>query len=72
MSFTDRFRTALREFDADLTERAERRRLLLRPWEEDFLHWSSDGHLHGRLPPPPDGRRHSVTRGGWCPGARAA
>jgi hypothetical protein len=49
----------------------ERRQLLDRPWEEDFLHWHRDGDrwvLHGHAAPPADGRRHSTTRDGWCPG----
>jgi len=44
----------------------ERQRLLQRPWEEEFLHWSSEGQLHGHLPPA--GRSHSTTSSGWCPG----
>ena len=77
MALNDRLRrigAALREFDAEVTELNERQRLLNRPWEEDFLHWSYDGErwcLHGRLMPPTNGRRHSVTRSGWCPGRRA-
>jgi hypothetical protein len=50
----------------------ERRQLLERPWEEDYLHWHRDGdrwELHGEQPPPADGRRRSITRDGWCPGA---
>ena len=61
----------LKELNAELGEAYERRQLLDRPWEEDFVHWSFDGenwHLHGTLTPPADGRRRSVTRGGWCPG----
>ena len=49
----------------------ERRQLLDRPWEEDFLHWHRDGdrwELHGEHAPPADGRRHSTTGDGWCPG----
>jgi hypothetical protein len=48
-------------------ELEERRLLAHHPWEEDFLHWSADGRLHGTLSPP-DGRRRSVSRLGWCPG----
>lgn len=47
----------------------ERRALLDRPWEEQFLHWSrtADGwELHGTLAPPA-GRRVATTRSGWCP-----
>jgi hypothetical protein len=50
----------------------ERRQLLDRPWEEDFLHWHRDGdtwQLHGEHAPPADGRRRSTTSDGWCPGA---
>ncbi|MCU1681749.1 MAG: hypothetical protein JWQ81_2488 [Amycolatopsis sp.] len=60
----------LREFHEVHTELVERQDLLNRPWEEDFLHWVSDGehsYLHGHLAPPADNRRHSVTRNGWCP-----
>ena len=42
---------------------------------EQFLHWAFDGQewqLHGRLAPPADGRRRSVTRNGWCPGLRTS
>ena len=76
MAISDRLRrlgVALREFDAEVTELHERQRLLNRPWEEEFLHWAYDGrqwHLHGHVAPPADGRRRSVTRGGWCPGLR--
>jgi len=76
MSLRDGLRrlgAALREFDAEVTELTERQRLCNRPWEEEFLHWAYDGHewhLHGRLTPPADGRRHSVTRTGWCPAIR--
>lgn len=52
----------------------ERRQLAMRPWEEEFLHWSFDGGawvLHGHLTPPP-GRRRSVTSDGWCPMQRNA
>jgi hypothetical protein len=64
----------LRELYACQTEIAERLDLLNRPWEEDMLHWVQIGEqweLHGRLPPPPDGRRRSTTRQGWCPGCRS-
>ena len=43
--------------------------LLNRPWAEEYLHWSADGELHGRLVPTAGWRRFSVTRGGWCPGS---
>lgn len=70
-----RWAAALQTVDADITELSERRALLDRPWEEDLLHWSFDGQgweLHGRLAPPPGGRRRvSVTRRGWCPGLAA-
>jgi hypothetical protein len=59
---------ALRRFWAEQAEIHERIVLLNRPWEEDYLHWSGAGAeacLHGQLLPPND-RRHSVTRGGWC------
>lgn len=46
----------------------QRRALLNRPWEEDLLHWAKDGTLHGHVPPPIDGHRHSTTNDGWCPG----
>jgi hypothetical protein len=65
-----RSRRAVREFLAVQAELHERAALLARPWEEELLHWSGEG-LHGVHPPRPDGRRRSVTRGGWCPGMRA-
>jgi hypothetical protein len=61
----------VRGFLADQAERRERLVLMNRPWEENFLHWTGDPsnpRLHGRVPPPRDRRRRSVTRGGWCPG----
>lgn len=63
----------LREFNATQIELQERVSLLNRPWEEEVTHWAHDGHdwqLHGHRPPPADGRRHSVTPDGWCPGNR--
>jgi hypothetical protein len=60
----------LQELVADYERLHERQQLLDRPWEEDFVHWSWDGQewqLHGHLTPPPDGRRRSTTRDGWCP-----
>lgn len=60
----------LREFHEVHVELVERQQLLNRPWEEDFLHWVTDGehwYLHGHLVPPAGHRRHSVTRSGWCP-----
>ena len=57
--------SAVRDFWATQVELHERAALLLRPWEEEFLHWSG-GELHGtRLPPP--GGRVGTTRDGWCP-----
>jgi hypothetical protein len=56
---------------AECNEAWERTWLLNHPWEEDFLHWVGDGEhrrLHGHVTPPANGRRYSVTRGGWCPG----
>jgi hypothetical protein len=58
----------LRNFWAEQRALRERQQLRLRPWEEEFLHFALDGRLHGHLPPPADGRRHSVTTDGWCPG----
>jgi len=58
----------LRTFLAEQERLYERQALRNRPWEEDFLHWSRDGALHGHLAPPDDGRRRSVTADGWCPG----
>ncbi|MGA8112514.1 MAG: hypothetical protein WCA46_02505 [Actinocatenispora sp.] len=55
------------EFHAELAEQYERQWLLNHPWEEEFLHWTPDGQLHGRHLAPPSGRRrHGVTRTGWC------
>ena len=62
----------LRQRAAVQEELQERRQLLDRPWEEDFLHWHRDGdtwQLHGEHAPPADGRRRSTTSDGWCPGA---
>lgn len=56
---------------AEITELEQRRALLNRPWEEEFLHWAYDGQdwqLHGHRVPDPDKRSPSVTSGGWCPG----
>lgn len=62
----------LREAQAAQLELHERVLLRHQPWLEELMHWSYDGEdwqLHGtRLPP--DGRRRSVTRDGWCPGVR--
>jgi hypothetical protein len=66
-----RFLTRVREFLATQAELAQRQDLLNRPWEEELLHWSCDGQLHGHLVPPPGRRRHSTTSTGWCPGLRA-
>lgn len=63
----------LREFYVTQVEMYERLDLMNRPWEEEFLHWvdGPDGpELHGHVVPPSDGRRHSVTRQGWCLAAR--
>lgn len=57
-----------------MRELEERRALLDRPWEEDYLHWARDEqgwHLHGHLAPPPQRRIKSVTSRGWCPGLSA-
>ncbi|NMI01372.1 hypothetical protein [Pseudonocardia acidicola] len=54
-----------------MRELEERRALLDRPWEEDFLHWArgeAGWELHGRIAPPPRWRSRSVTSTGWCPG----
>lgn len=62
-------RTACR-IVCDVYEWEQRRVLLDRPWEEDFLHWvhDQDGwHLHGHLPPP-RGRCPCPTAAGWCLG----
>ncbi len=64
----------LQRLTADLRELEERRGLLDRPWEEDFLHWAceDDGwQLHGHIVPPPRRRTSSVTSQGWCPGTAA-
>ncbi len=61
----------LHQFSVDQRELEERRMLLDRPWEEDFLHWARDEHgwhLHGRFVSPPRRRASSVTSQGWCPG----
>lgn len=58
----------LRELYAGHKQIYERQQLRNRPWEEDFLHFAVDGRLHGHIPPPDDGRRHSTTADGWCTG----
>lgn len=63
----------LRDFWETQVWLAERRQVAMRPWEQDFLHWSRqpDGWvLHGHLTPPP-GRRLGVTSDGWCACASA-
>ncbi|MGH3897945.1 MAG: hypothetical protein ACRDTA_06745 [Pseudonocardiaceae bacterium] len=60
---------SMREAARDYAELHERRVLLRRPWEEEFLHWAlePDGwRLHGRVWPPNARRRYGVTRTGWC------
>jgi hypothetical protein len=59
---------SLRAFYTGYKKIHERQQLCNRPWEEDLLHFAADGQLHGRIPPPDDGRRHSVTSDGWCTG----
>lgn len=62
-------------FWGDLCELEERRALLDRPWEENFLHWSDVGEsweLHGEFVSPPRRRTRSVTSRGWCPGSSCA
>jgi hypothetical protein len=64
---------ALRRSWRDYAEISERRALLNRPWEEEFVHWAFDGqqwHLHGHLIAP-GGRARSTTSSGWCPGLRS-
>ncbi len=66
--------TWLRERKDVQLELCERRVLLNRPWEEDFVHWAYDGsgwHLHGHLLPPHAKSRRSTTSRGWCPALRA-
>ena len=56
---------------AEVKELEERRDLLNRPWEEEFLHWAHDGQgwqLHGHWLPDMRKRSRSVTSTGWCPG----
>lgn len=60
----------LRRIHREIGELEQRRALLTRPWEEQFLHWSRDGNgwsLHGRLVPPAHSPVRSVTPSGWCP-----
>lgn len=66
---------AVRRVADDVRELGERRVLLDRPWEEEFMHWVHDErgwHLHGHLPPPARRRTRSVTARGWCPGLARA
>ena len=63
MSLRDRLHrlgTALREFDAEVTELHERQRLCNRPWEEEFLHWAYDGHAVAPPRPPDAARRRTA------------
>jgi len=53
------FWARLREFHANHAQLVERHLLVNEPWEEEFLHWSRSGLLHGSYVPPRDG---------WCPG----
>ena len=57
----------LREFHVNQVELMQRHQLVNHPWDEEFLHWSRNGDLHGQYLPP---RKHrgSTTRSGWCPG----
>ncbi|GAA3839140.1 hypothetical protein [Amycolatopsis tucumanensis] len=70
MGKLSRIFAGLREFAATQIELTERRDLENRPWEEEFLHWAADGHLHGAVVPPRG--RHSTSRSGWCPGLHRA
>lgn len=73
MTWLRRALATLRDFYVEQAELHERMALLNRPWEEEYLHWvrEEDGwRLHGHALPPPDGRRRSVTRQGWCPARR--
>jgi hypothetical protein len=68
-------RRAILRVASGIRELEERRALLDRPWEEEFLHWVRDEqgwHLHGHLTPPRRRRTISVTSGGWCPGLSAS
>jgi hypothetical protein len=56
---------AVRDFWTVQVELQERLILINRPWEQELLHWS-DGELHGCVAPRADGRRRSVSPGGWC------
>ena len=69
-----RLLAALRDAAAEQAEIRDRMWLLDNPWEEDYLHWVGEGddrRLHGRIPPPQDGRQHSTSRDGWCRGLAA-
>jgi hypothetical protein len=44
--------SAWRRHYAGYAELHQRRQLLDRPWLEEFMHFSPDGQLHGRLVPP--------------------
>ncbi len=66
------FLARVSQASASISEAEQRRILLNRPWEEEFLHWALDGdgpHLHGRFVPL-SRRSRSVTSSGWCPGLR--
>lgn len=70
MGSWSRLRAAVRSIVSEVEEWEERRVLINRPWEEEFLHWVREGdgwHLHGQLPPPRHGCR-CPTSGGWCLG----
>jgi hypothetical protein len=56
--------SAWRRHYAGYAELHQRRQLLNRPWLEEFMHFSPDGQLHGRLVPPTT--KGSTTGRGWC------
>lgn len=62
----DAARHGLRTLFTEGVELQERLLLINRPWEEQLLHRSADGHVHGHTAPRPG--QHSTTGSGWCSG----
>jgi hypothetical protein len=62
-----RITEALRRGFRGYAEIHQRRQLVDRPWREELIHFTPDGHVHGHLVPPDNRRRWSTTATGWCP-----
>ena len=51
----------IRSTCGEIDELEHRRRLLLEPWREQYLHLGMDGRMHGQFLPPAGRSRCSVT-----------